>query len=200
MRIGAVVAAAGLSSRMGAFKPLLDLDGETLIRRGVNTLLRVGVEPLVVVTGRGAAQIAAHLSDLPVETVHNPDYAESQMLDSIKLGLSELQDRADRVLILPGDAPVFSEATVRLLLAREEDMCCPSCGGKKGHPVSIRAGLIPKILAYTGEGGLAGAMASLGTLTLVENDDAGILLDADTPEDYAKMLGYVRETKCARST
>ena len=43
-------------------------------------------------------------------------------------------------------------------------------------------------------------MKSIGTLTLVETDDAGILLDADTPEDYAKMLSYVRETKCARST
>ncbi|MBR4953094.1 MAG: hypothetical protein IKZ30_01115, partial [Oscillospiraceae bacterium] len=57
------------------------------------------------------------------------------------------------------------------------------------HPLAINAALIPKILSYGGEGGLRGALQSLGTpITDIETDDEGIGIDADTPEDYDRIL------------
>ena len=50
----AIIAAAGLSSRMGAFKPLLPLNGETLIGRMIRVLRLVNTEPVFVITGREA--------------------------------------------------------------------------------------------------------------------------------------------------
>ena len=47
MRAAAVIAAAGRSSRMGEFKPLMVLDGETVIGRIVRALRDAGAEEIV---------------------------------------------------------------------------------------------------------------------------------------------------------
>jgi CTP:molybdopterin cytidylyltransferase MocA len=59
--IGAVIVAAGLSSRMGEYKPLMEIGGETIARRVVGAFIRVGVDPIVVVTGHKAEELEAHL-------------------------------------------------------------------------------------------------------------------------------------------
>ena len=50
-RIGGLILAAGLSSRMGDFKPLMPLRGKTLIENSIDSLLLCGVDPIVVVLG-----------------------------------------------------------------------------------------------------------------------------------------------------
>ena len=82
MKTGALVAAAGLSSRMNCFKPLLPLGDSTLLRYGLRTLLTAGAFPVAVVTGREEAVIRASLDDLPVTCLYNPEYAACQMLRS----------------------------------------------------------------------------------------------------------------------
>ena len=51
MRTGAVIVAAGMSSRMGEFKPLLQLGGLTFVQRVVSNFQQAKVFPIVVVTG-----------------------------------------------------------------------------------------------------------------------------------------------------
>ena len=86
MFYSAVVAAAGLSSRMKAFKPLLPLADGTVIGAVITTLKRAGVDDIVVVTGYKADEMAVHLEKHEVRIVENKLYAESEMFDSIKLG------------------------------------------------------------------------------------------------------------------
>lgn len=202
MRTAGLVAAAGLSTRMGAFKPMLALGEETLLRHGLRTLLQAGAHPVIVVTGRQAKLLEHSLSDLPVQCLYNPRYAQCQMFDSVKLGLAALEGQCDQVLFSPGDAPAYSAETVSALLAHSGQLCCPVCGGKRGHPVLLPGQLIPQLLAYEGPGGLAGAMEHCGGAVLVETGDRGILLDADTPEDYRALLDYKaqRNHPCAPST
>ena len=78
-KIGAVVAAAGLSSRMGDFKPLLPLDGDTVIGRCLSNLRGAGATDIVVVTGHRAGELARLLEDSGVTLVRNAAYAETQM-------------------------------------------------------------------------------------------------------------------------
>ena len=49
MKIQGLIVAAGQSSRMGAFKPLLELEGYALIERSIFSLKNAGVEEIVVV-------------------------------------------------------------------------------------------------------------------------------------------------------
>lgn len=184
MKTGALLAAAGLSSRMGSFKPMLPLGRETIIRRGVKTLLAAGCDPIVAVVGHRAAELEAHLSDLPVECVYNPDYARCDMFASVKLGLRALDGRCEQLLFTPADVCLYGEETARALISSGQKLCRPCCKGRRGHPVLISAGLIPGILTYEGGGGLSGALDSLGCAAELELDAEGILLDADTPEQY----------------
>ena len=50
-KTGAVLAAAGLSSRMGDFKPLLPFEDTTIAFHVTSMLKRLGADPVIVVTG-----------------------------------------------------------------------------------------------------------------------------------------------------
>ena len=62
MAFGALIPAAGLSSRMGRFKPLLPLGGSTFLDQLLHTMRAAGVGPVVIVTGWHAEEIEAHLA------------------------------------------------------------------------------------------------------------------------------------------
>lgn len=187
-KTGALLAAAGLSSRMGEFKPMLPLGRDTIIRRGVKTLLAAGCDPVVAAVGHRAAELEAHLSDLPVSCVYNPDYAACDMFASVCLGLRALEGRCEQLLFTPADVCLYGEETARALINSGQRLCRPCFEGRRGHPVLLSAALIPQILAYEGAGGLAGALDSLGCAAELEVDVPEILLDADTPEQYRLLL------------
>lgn len=192
-RICAVIAAAGLSSRMGTFKPLLPLDGSTVIRRCADNLLSAGAEELVVVTGHRGAEIAAELEGLGARIVENPDYASTQMFDSLRIGMRALSGPCEKLLLTPGDVPWVSPELIRRLLASDADFVCPSYGGRHGHPVVLAGQLVPTLLDCSGEGGLRGAVEALGlSAAFVETPERGVTLDLDTPEDYRMLTELMR--------
>ena len=47
----AVIPAAGSSSRMGHFKPLLRVNGQTLIQRAISVFRQNRIDDIIVVTG-----------------------------------------------------------------------------------------------------------------------------------------------------
>jgi len=197
LHCGALIAAAGLSRRMGALKPLLPLGDSTLLRRCAETFCALGCAPVVVVLGRERARVAASLAGLDVERVFNPDYASCQMLDSVRLGLARLEGRCERFFFTPGDVPLFLPETLKALLAEENVPLVPVHDGQRGHPVLLPAALIPAIRAYGGPGGLRGALEGLGGLRETPVDDPGVLLDADTPEDYRRACALLRQREGA---
>ncbi len=191
MRVGAVIVAAGMSSRMGDFKPMLNIGSISIAQRIVATFRQAGVTRIVVVTGYNAQQLERHLANNGIVFLRNEDYAGTQMFDSAKIGLSYLQDKCDRILFTPVDIPLFTAMTVSSLLLSKAELACPVCMGKPGHPLLISSSLLPRILADSGEGGLQGAIRRCGAeMTRIPVDDAGILHDADTPEDYRALLDY----------
>lgn len=191
--IGAVVAAAGLSSRMGAFKPLLPFDGDTVIGRCISNLRAAGAAEIVVVTGHRADELAAYLRPLGVTLVHNPDYARTQMFDSLRLGLRALSADTDVVLLTPGDVPLVAPETIRALLDAGGGFVCPCHAGRRGHPVALDAAFLGELLRYDGAGGLRGAVAALGIpVKEAEVADDGMLRDLDTPADYEEVLALLK--------
>lgn len=59
MSIGAVIVAAGMSSRMGDFKPMLSIGSQSIARRIVSTLRQTGAEEIVMITGHNADAFGA---------------------------------------------------------------------------------------------------------------------------------------------
>lgn len=86
-KTGAVIVAAGHKNRGTAFLPMLPVGDSTVIRRIIITMRRVGIDPIVVVTGKQGDELEKHISDLEVISLRNPDYETEQMFDSISMGL-----------------------------------------------------------------------------------------------------------------
>lgn len=105
-RVGALVLAAGRSSRMGgAHKLLEELAGKPMVRHAVEAALASSAAPVVVVTGYRADDVAAALDGLDVIFAHNRDYAEG-LSTSLAAGLAALPAEADAAIVCLGDMPV----------------------------------------------------------------------------------------------
>lgn len=186
-----LILAAGLSSRMGAFKPLMPLRGRTLIENTVDSALNGGARSVVVVTGYRGAELEAALRSRygkEVLPVRNPGFAGTDMMRSIQIGCRALPP-CDAFFLLPGDMPVVCQATFhKLLKARPADtvsIVFPTLGGYRKHPPLVDARLIPEILAFQGSGGLRGLWERHEELIrTVPVDDEGVWVDLDTQQDY----------------
>ncbi len=190
----ALIVAAGMSSRMGDFKPMLTIGEMSIAERVITTFQQAGVTRIVVVTGYQAELLERHLAGREVVFLRNERYQETQMFDSACIGLEYLRGKCDRVLFTPVDIPLFTAATVRALIASDAALACPVCEGKTGHPTLLSEALIEGILSDSGEGGLQGAFSRCGeTMRQIPVSDPGVLHDADTPADYQNLLRYHNE-------
>ena len=74
METGAVVVAAGMSSRMGDFKPMLSVGTISIAQRVLATLHQAGVNRIVVVTGFRADELERHLARSGAVFLRNENY------------------------------------------------------------------------------------------------------------------------------
>lgn len=189
--VGAVVVAAGMSSRMGDFKPMLNIGAISIAQRVIATLRQAGAQYIVMVTGFNADALERHLAGNGLVFLRNEHYETTDMFASAKIGLAHLQDKCDTILFTPVDIPLFTCDTVRTLMDTTVDLAVPVCENTEGHPILLASRLVPQLLNYSGEGGLRGAMGALDTeIVHINVPDAGILHDADTPEDYHSLLDF----------
>ena len=191
MQIGALIVAAGMSKRMGEFKPMLSIGSISVAQRVIATLSQAGVSKIVMVTGFNATMLERHLAGNGIIFLRNEAYETTQMFDSVKIGLSYLQDKCDKILFTPVDVPLFTAKTAKAILDSGADLAVPMCEGKQGHPILISSRLIPEILADSGEMGLKGAMDRCSApLLRIDVADPGTIHDADTPEDFSALVEY----------
>jgi len=191
MQTAAIIVAAGMSSRMGDFKPMLNIGSISIAQRIVANFHQAGVDKIVMVTGYNATTLERHLANNGIIFLRNENYESTQMFDSAKIGLEYLRDKCEQILFTPVDIPLFTSTTVKTLIDCGKKLACPVCEGQQGHPLLISSGLVDSILADSGEGGLKGAISRCGEeLCEIEVDDAGVLHDADTPEDYRALLNF----------
>ena len=192
MQTNGMILAAGLSSRMKEFKPLLKFQGKTMIEHSVDSMFRGGVGQVVVVVGYRGDEVEGvlgqtyHSSRLVV--VHNPQYAQRDMLTSVKIGISALEP-CEAFYLLPGDMPAIQPSTflaVKEAMEKNQALVAfPALEGYRKHPPLISWECIPKILAFEGEGGLREVWKELiAEIITVSVADYGCSLDADTPVDY----------------
>lgn len=194
MKTGAVVVAAGMSSRMNDFKPLMKIGSITTINRVITTLTQAGVDIVVVITGFQAKILEKHLSKENIICLYNENYETTEMFDSAKIGLQYLMNKCNKILFTPADIPLFSVNTVKKLLKSKALLAKPVCEDRGGHPLLIDAELIPSILSYSGDGGLKKALSETKVkLERIQVNDRGTLLDADTQEDFKELLKYHNE-------
>jgi molybdenum cofactor cytidylyltransferase len=197
--LGAVILAAGLSSRYGGGinKLLLPFGDATVIRCAAQTVLRAGVEHIVVVTGHERARIETALSGLPLRFVYNPDYREGEMSSSAKVGLVQLEETpAAGAFIVLGDQPRLPDWVFQRLRRAFFNGCgsilAPRFGRQRGHPVLIGRAWWPAVQALPTSALLRDLLRAhpQAVAHILVNTEV-VLLDVDTPEAYQQALAGI---------
>ena len=187
MRVGAVIAAAGTPGGFRAYDKLENTDAGAMLRRMIYTFRRAGVEDVAVVTGYRAKETEKSLAKLGAVFLRCGDYENVQMLDLAVKGFRYLKN-CERIFFCPADVPLFMENTLAMMLAQDAPVVLPVCGGRKGHPVLIDAGLTENIAEYKGERGLKGALDASGAeIFLLPVEDDGVILRARSEDHFEEL-------------
>jgi CTP:molybdopterin cytidylyltransferase MocA len=186
VKTGAVILSGGYSSRMNGFKPLMELGNKTLLERSVQLFRSCGIDNIVVVTGHRKKDVKEEATRLGIKSELNKEY-DTGMYSSVCAGAKQMKGM-DAFFILPVDIPLVRQTTLFELLKKipKKGVCYPTFLAERGHPPLISAALIPAILKYSGKGGLKALLEKYPGKDVAVWDE-GILMDADTPDDFALL-------------
>lgn len=190
-RVAAVILAAGRSTRMGRPKMALPWGDTTVIGQVVRVLTSAGIGEILVVTGAARNEVRGAFQSLPVKELYNPDYPQGEMLSSLQVGLSALEDHLDAALVVLGDQPQIQARVVTALVQEyaspDSPLVVPSFQMRRGHPWLLDRSLWPAVLALKGRETLRDFLnANQASIRYVSVDTSTILQDMDTPGDYQK--------------
>ena len=195
-RLFAVIPAAGHSRRMGRPKLLLPLGGKTVLQRLLAALdLPAIVERFVVVRPNDAPLIeAAHAAGA---TTVIPDTEPPEMRVSIEHALRAIEERHhpdsdDGWILIPADHPTLDAAVTNQLVARWQHarpaILIPTHAGRRGHPTVFRWDLVDDVFRLPPDAGLNRLVKERASdVVELEIQEASILVDLDTAEDYAAL-------------
>ena len=186
-RIGAILLAAGGSSRLGRPKQLVEFEGEPLIRRAAVALAGSVYFPVIVVLGAESDASRAEIASLPVYHTVNEEWQEG-MSSSIRAGLLKMLELApdiDAVLISLCDQPrVTAEMLTGLALrfrAGDSPIVASAYKGTAGVPALFSRELFTSLLNLKGDKGARHLIR--GSETVVTVDLPAAEFDIDTAAD-----------------
>ena len=181
----AILLAAGRSRRMGQPKQIMSINGKPFISRCLDHIAATGISDVVVVLGAYRKEVFQLIAGRPTKVVFNRAQ-ESEMADSVRLGLSAVDRGASGVLVCLSDHPLVTGDTYQRLVdfhrLHPDKILIPTFRKRRGHP-----GLFPKARIDQVFSGFHLRQIIDGSTRAVEGleaNDGGILWDIDTPEDY----------------
>ncbi|MEY8732147.1 NTP transferase domain-containing protein [Peribacillus frigoritolerans] len=199
----AIVLAAGYSSRANAFKMTLPMGQMSVLEQTISKFEGL-CSRVIVVAGYQAEIIQEEIVKIisenaysfQIEFVYNENFNKG-MFHSIQKGCNEVN--APTFFITPGDCPLVKKETVQLLAKHKGNVVIPSFDYKGGHPIKLSSEVKRKILETNPESNLRVVLDGYEK-QYMNVDDAGVLMDVDTPEDYQKAIDYDNALKLRLKT
>ncbi|MBU0474116.1 MAG: NTP transferase domain-containing protein [Bacteroidetes bacterium] len=191
--ITALITAAGFSSRMGAFKPLLLYYGKSFLVNIIDKLNPI-CDKIVVVTGYKASLIETELKSLPendkIQTVFNNNFKDG-MFSSLQVGLNNSLD-SDWILYHFIDQPNLQTKFYEDLFSQIEDSfdwIQPQFDQKSGHPILLNKRMISIISSLSKTSNLKEISSQTDIRKKYWNcNHPEILNDVDTVDNYIKLI------------
>lgn len=186
--IGAVILAAGGSSRLGRPKQLVRYRGETLILRAARSACSAGCAPVVVVVGDAPRPIEKELQPLAVHLCHHTAW-QLGIGSSVRTGVAralDLDPSLNALVLMVCDQVFATAEIIRALVAAHERtqkriIAC-TYGGTLGVPALFDRSFFPSLLALPDEQGAKHLFsAHADEIARVEFPQG--TLDIDTPAD-----------------
>jgi molybdenum cofactor cytidylyltransferase len=188
--VAGVLLAAGSSSRMGSNKLLLEMGGESIVRRAARRALAAGLDPLIVVLGHQAELSGDQLRGLPCSPLINTDY-EKGIASSLRTGVAGLPATVAAAVVLLADMPLVTVEMLAAIVARYRGTGCrlviSDYQGVTAPPMLYDRALFDELLA--------GGDGRRGRQVVKRHRDeaqvlswpAAALADLDVPEDVERV-------------
>jgi molybdenum cofactor cytidylyltransferase len=191
-KIGAVILAAGASSRFGQPKQLLPFHGKTLVRTIIDAACEAGCSPVVVVIGSDSEKIRPELAHLNVINVRNTNWQRG-IGSSIRSGVEALTKHAPdigAILLLVCDQPAVNALFIDRLVATHEatkkDIVASSYADTVGVPALFDRSCFPELLSLGDEAGAKSIILQSPERVAQVAFPEGAM-DIDTWEDWQKF-------------
>ncbi|MBV7329078.1 NTP transferase domain-containing protein [Chloroflexi bacterium TSY] len=195
--VGAIIAAAGRSTRMGQAKQLLPWKNHTVIEQVVENLMIAGASPIFVIVGHVIDPIRELLHRTSARIVVNQNYRVVEMLHSYQLGLETmLEDRSPEkpsgALLALGDQPHIPPKVIRQIIDQVQEtpskLIVPSYNMRRGHPLYLPRQLWTDVITLDTNGTLRDVInRNADNIVYINTDTDAVLRDMDTPADYAAL-------------
>ena len=190
--IGAIILAAGPSTRMGTPKQLLEFGGKTLLRRAALVALGASCRPVIVVTGANAAASRESLRELDVREIENQQW-QSGMSSSVRTGIEELttvNPAAKAAVMILCDQPLVTLQIILHLITAHRETNCSIVASRYANSYGV-----PALFGRTHFGELRKLKGDQGAKAIITRHlhQAHLLpfpdgdIDIDTPDDFARL-------------
>jgi xanthine dehydrogenase accessory factor len=185
-----VILAAGGSRRLGQPKQLVEIEGQSLVRRAAESALSAGSGSVHVVVGAEVDRVRASLDGLPVELVINEAWREG-VASSIRAAIDAIERRerpVETLVLMLCDQPGVSGDVLRRLLEAYRMTRAPVVASRypegPGVPALFHAELFPALKTLDGD---------VGARQLIRHLDRDVVTipfampdDIDTPGDLVR--------------
>ncbi|NMG10448.1 nucleotidyltransferase family protein [Brasilonema sp. UFV-L1] len=191
--IGAIILAAGASTRMGQPKQLLQFQGRSFLRYSVEVVVASVCNPIIVVLGAYAEKMYQEVSQLPVLVVENPQWRDG-MGSSIKVGMTALNAAAQKiegVVLTLCDQPFISCDVINQLVAAYHSTGQGIIASEYAETLGV-----PALFSHKFFSDLTSLAAASGAKQVIKKYSHKVFsfpfaagaIDIDTPQDYERLL------------
>ena len=150
--VAGILLAAGMSTRMGSNKMLLEIDGESLLHRAARRGREAGLDPLFVVLGHEAERALREIADLPCRPVINERY-DRGISSSLRTGVAALPPECGAAVVFLADMPHVGPEMLAALVSHYARtgarLVASQYGEVKAPPVLYDASLFPELAAVS---------------------------------------------------
>ena len=196
----ALILAAGISSRMGRPKALLEYQGRTFIETIIATVRDAAIGRALVAVSPTDDKIIKLLDLRFATVVVNREPSEAGPIASIRSGVREVFNQSvESLLVWPVDQPHVAVQTIRDLdrsfasSPAAPAIAVPVFEGQRGHPVVFGRQIFEELLNGSNAEGARTVVRRDRTRVLeVWVNDPAVLDDIDTPEDYQRLISSTK--------
>jgi molybdenum cofactor cytidylyltransferase len=193
--ISAIVLAAGESTRMGFPKMLLDFNGRSMLECVISNIRESEIDDILVVLGAYRSELEEIVTKTSARCCYNDDYKDG-MLSSVKCGFRNIPLLAEAVLVFQGDQPFITSKVIKKVVEAWGDsgkgIIIPVCKNRRGHPLMVSKKYFHEIEKLSRDEGLRSLSHKyLDDIFEVVTEEAGILRDFDTFEDYKSEINQI---------
>jgi molybdenum cofactor cytidylyltransferase len=190
-RVTGLLLAAGGSKRLGRPKQLLPFGGATLLDHTLGTARACGFDQLICVIGGAADDVQATVDLSGAQVLVNDGFG-SGCSSSIGLAVNTVDPSSEVLVLLLGDQPGVTPATVHELLAERGDARLALCryDDGRGHPFAFARSMFGDLAQLHGDKAVWKLQDQLGDEVVEVRIDGPVPRDIDTWEDYQAVQSF----------